>query len=301
MSNIALLVGSTGFIGSHLGKELKNNGWKIISVSRNVQKSTTIAKFADEHLNINELSTEIISKCDGVFLFVGASIASKPLTKKYFKIVYDSRINPAKKIAQLIEQSPRKPRIVISASGTNYYGDTNEQMATENTNQGNTELARLCGDWERAISPVQNHTRLVLARIGMVLDANNGALPKMLIPFKLFIGGKIGNGNNWVPWIHRNDLIQSLLFTIENEIIKGPINYVAPIPTRMKELINHISHILKRPALLTVPESAIKLIMRKGSEILLNSIKAVPQKLIVTGYQFEFKNIYDALNSMLTK
>lgn len=301
MNNLALIIGATGFIGSHLGNELKNNNWDIISITRDTEKSKKIATFAKEHINVNSLSTDLIAQSDGIFLFAGASIAAKPLTDKYYKIVYDSRINLTKKVAKLIEDAPKKPKIVISASGTNYYGDLNEQIATESTPQGTSPLAILCGDWERAASPISNHTRLILARIGMVLDAQSGALPKMILPFKFFLGSKIGNGNNWLPWIHREDLINAIMYCITNDIINGPVNFVAPNSVRMGEFIKILSKTLKRPAIFKVPTSLIKLIMKKGSEVLLSSIKAVPQKLIITGFQFKYKHIQDALNSLLNK
>ncbi len=300
MNNLALIIGATGFIGGNLGNELKKNNWDIISVSRDIDKSKKYVTFANEHINITALNPDLISKADGVFIFAGAPIASKPLTKNYYKIVYDSRINLTKKIAKLIEDAPRKPKIVISASGTNYYGNLNELIATESTTQGLSPLAILCGDWERAASPISNHSRLIIARIGMVLDDKNGALPKMILPFKFFLGGKIGNGNNWIPWIHREDLINALMFCITNDIINGPVNFVAPNSVRMGEFIKILAQSLNRPAIFKIPSPLIKLIMRGGSEVLLSSIKAVPQKLIITGFQFKYKNIREALNSLLT-
>ena len=188
---------------------------------------------------------------------------------------------------------------MISASAVGYYGNAYENILVEDSEPGQGFLSDVCYDWEYAASNVD--TRLVNLRIGVVLGRNGGALKKMLTPFKMCLGGKLGSGNQWMSWIHVEDVVRIILESIKNQNIEGPVNCVSPNPVRNKDFTKTLSNVLSRPAILPVPEFALKLMFGEGACVLLDSQNAKPNKLLNNKFNFKFGKLDNALRDILSK
>lgn len=296
--------GGTGMLGRKITDELILKGFDIILLSRDPSKykeifnnRISLIKF-DSNTSSGELS-EVFNNCYGVINLAGASIAGKRWSNKYKQELYDSRILPTKKISEAISNSEQKPAFFINASATGIYGNRGDEILTEDSALGNDFLANLCKEWEYEAMKSQNHTRTITIRIGVVLDKKGGALEKLILPFKFFAGGPLGNGKQFLPWIHIDDLIQSFIFIIQNQNIYGAVISSTPNPSRNSEFAKTIGEIMFRPSFLPAPGFGLKLILGEFAEFLLASQRTIPQKLIESGFQFKYPNAYIALNSIL--
>jgi len=297
----ALITGGTGFIGSNLTKELKRRGYIIYLSSRS--NNTTIQfskKFDFLKLEKNE-QIDIMEECDIIINLAGAGIADKRWTSEYKKVLFNSRLETTSAIAEAINRAKNPPEVFISASAVGYYGDRNTEILHETSSKGEGFLADLCFEWERAANLVNDKTRVVSPRIGVVLHSKTGALPKMLIPFKLFLGGSLGSGNQFVSWIHLSDVIKIFLYIIENSNIRGAVNMVAPEPVNMKEFAKIIGQTLKRPYFFPVPEFILNTILGESSVIVTDGQRVMPDVLQKSQFSFTFNNIEIALKDLLRK
>jgi len=296
--------GGTGMLGRRITDALVLNGFDVLLFSRNplkykdtIDNNVSFLKF-DTSTTTDELS-EVINKCYGVINLAGASIAGKRWSSEYKKELYDSRIFPTKKIAEAITNSEHKPEFFINASATGIYGNRGDEILTEESSLGNDFLANLCKDWESEAMKARNHTRTITIRIGVVLDKKGGALEKLILPFRFFAGGPLGNGKQYLPWIHIEDLVQSFLFVINNQNLSGPLISSTPEPSRNSEFAKAIGKILSRPSFLPAPAFGLKFILGEFAEFLLSSQRTKPQKLMESGFQFKYPDAYSALNSLL--
>ena len=202
---------------------------------------------------------------------------------------------------QAISALNNKPKLFISASAVGYYGDKGEEVINENSNYGNDFLAKLVYDWENAGQAVKNYNvKFSAIRTGIVLSKYEGMVERMITPFKFFIGGPLGNGKQWVPWISLDDIVNIYLFVLENEI-EGPINATSPNPVRMNEFANLLGKKLNRPSYLHAPKFGIKLVAGEIADSVLMSQKVFPQKLIDSGYKFKFDNLDSAIDELFIK
>ena len=298
-----LIAGGTGFIGSLLTKKLIENNYKVTILSRG--KSAINNNFPKdvEILSWNEFDEtsfpQFLENFYGIINLAGASIAEKKWTKEYKEIIIKSRVVTTTKLAKAINSSTQPPQVFINASAVGYYGNSGENEVTEESNSGNDFLSEVCKLWESSALIAKNSTRVVLGRIGVVLDKNEGALKKMIEPYKFFAGGPLGSGKQWIPWIHYTDLINLFIFSLEDENISGAINYVSPEPVRMNEFASALGKVMKKPSLMRVPEFSLKLLMGEASAIVLNSCRALPQKAIKNSFDFKYKKIQEALMSLI--
>jgi len=237
---------------------------------------------------------------DAVIHLAGASVAGKRWNDSYKKIIRESRIISTKNLAQAIIQSETKPKVFITASGSGYYGNRGSALLNENSGHGSDFLGRVCKDWEAAASLVESdHVRRVSLRTGIVLSVEDGALKKMLLPFKLFIGGPLGNGKQWFPWIHIDDIIQLYIFALENESLTGSVNAASPHHVRMSEFAKTLGKVLNRPSLFPVPEFVLKLVTGEVATEIISSQKLDVTKILNSGFEFGFKKLEDALSNLL--
>lgn len=298
-----LLIGATGLIGRPLVLELVKNNFKIILLSRNIEKAKKIFPVDIELSEWDYLSTEklisFVERAEAIINLAGANIGDNKWTKGFKEIIYSSRINTTKAIVNAISLSDKKPKVFLSASAIGIYGNRNDEELNEDSAIGNDFLAKVCSDWENAaIQAEQFSVRVVLLRTGIVLDNKGGALKKMLLPFKLFVGGPIGNGKQWFSWIHIKDQIEAILFLLNNENISGAINLTSPSPVTMKQFARSLGRVLSRPSLFNVPEIVLKLILGEGASAVTASQRVYPNKLINAGYKFYFENIDEALKDL---
>lgn len=277
--------GASGFVGSTLLETFSQAGNEVIKIKR------------DELSNISLLSN-ILSGCDVVINLSGANIINR-WSEEYKKTLYSSRIDTTKNLINAISKSVNKPKLFISTSAVGIY-DNQGVYSEENFQYNDDFLANLCKEWEsEALKAKEYGVRSVVFRFGIVLGKDGGALKKMLLPFKLGIGGTIGNGSQAFSFIHIKDLINSYFHVIENQSMEGVYNLTAPTPTTNKELTKTLGEVLNRPTILPVPEFVLNIIFSEGAKVLTDGQSAIPEKLEQSGFKFQYPTIKDALKDLL--
>lgn len=288
-----LLTGGTGFIGRPLKHELLLSDHELTVLTRLSREGSEKL----EYIRWNPLEemdlSPLVNKADVVVNLAGESIIEKKWTKEQKEILLKSRTNPTRILVEAINNATKKPKKFISASAIGIYGDRSNEELTENSSLGNDFLAEICKAWESIAMKAQ--TNVTILRIGIVLDKSGGALKKMLPPFKFFLGGPLGSGEQWMPWISLKDVLGVIKFIIENDNVSGILNLTSPKPVTNKEFSSTLGKVLFRPSLLPAPTFALKLLLGERSSLLLSSQKAIPQKLIQYGYEFKDPELEEAL------
>ncbi|MDU0112569.1 TIGR01777 family oxidoreductase [Psychrosphaera aquimarina] len=289
-----LITGGTGFIGSALCSFLIADGHTLVVVSRSIKRN---------HSNITYV-TQIDNSMqfDVVINLAGEPIANKCWSHSQKSKIQDSRINTTTHLIDYFKNTRLKPSLFISGSAIGFYGiNTTNQDINETAKGDDSFSSTLCKEWETtALAAQALGIRTCLLRTGIVLGKKGGALNKMLPPFKLGLGGKIGSGQQWMPWIHIDDMVGLITLCIDNKNINGAINCTAPFPVTNSAFTKALSLAVNRPTLLPIPAWLIKLLMgQMGQELLLSGKKVVPAKALASGYQFKFEQINDALNDVI--
>lgn len=295
------ITGSLGFVGSHLTRALLNDGHEITGVGR---KSNPPNLFGHPHFTYLVADTTIagdwqdeIASHDVVINLAGKSIFTL-WTQKVKKQIYDSRVLTTRHIAESLQGASET--IFFSTSAIGYYGDRGEDILTESEPPGDDFLAHVCKDWEAAaLKAESDKVRVVLTRFGIVMHRDGGAMASMLPAFKLFVGGRLGSGKQWFPWIHLQDLINGYRFALTHAEMAGPANWCAPKPVRNKELTEKLAAKLKRPAVFTTPTFVIKKVLGDFGEALICSQRGRPQKLLEAGYEFTYPDLDGALDEII--
>ena len=304
-----LLFGCTGFIGKELIPRLINENHEICIVSRKnidqLQLRNSLNKINFLKLDVtykkNWLDENLIKKLkdyDGIINLTGEPIADKRWTENQKKEIENSRINTTKYLMNSLKSLKINPKFIINASAIGYYGTSLEDEFSEDSKCGEDFLAKLCKNWEEEALNKPFFTRLVIFRIGIVLGKDGGALGKMLPIFKLGLGGPIGDGNQWMSWIHRDDLCGLIVNAITEKKYSGVFNAVAPEPVKMKEFSSELANSLKRPNLLPVPAATLRLILGDGAKLVLEGQKVISIKLKNKFYQFKYPTLQKALSSL---
>ncbi len=243
---------------------------------------------------------EVVNSCDCIINLAGESLFGQRWTNEVKSSIYDSRILTTRKLVALIEKAEKKPELFISASAVGIYGDHGDTILDESTPAGSDFLAEVCKDWEKeALKASEYGVRVAIPRIGIVLEENGGVIEKMLLPFKLFIGGPIGSGNQYVPWVHMTDLCNAILYPIENNELKGQYNVCSPEPQPMNVLADTLGKVLNRPSFFKVPESLLKLVLGEAAQPVLGSLRVQPKVLQINGFVFEFEDLEEALADII--
>lgn len=283
MKTIAIS-GASGFVGTNLKDYFTNLGYKVIPISRDI-------------LNKKDKLEELINSSNIIINLAGANIINR-WTDKYKKLLYSSRIDTTSKIVNAINSVENKPELLISTSAVGIYD--NQFIHDEDGSYSNDFLSKLCQDWEKeALKANSFDTRVAIFRFGIVLGKDGGALQKMLTPFKLGLGGIIGNGKQAFSFIHLDDLLNAYKFVIENSNANLAFNLTAPTPTTNKGLTLALGKTLKRPTILPVPEFILNLIFSEGAKVLTDGQNVIPKKLQDLGFEFKYKNIEDTIENLL--
>jgi uncharacterized protein len=303
MKKSIVITGATGLIGREICRRLHEIGDNITVFTRNVNKGKTILpylnNFVEWDYNKPEKWRKELESKDTIIHLAGANLFDKRWDASYKRKIIDSRITSTKNLIDSIGLLDSKPKLFISSSAVGYYGNKGDEELTEESMPGTDFLSSVCEAWESESKEVEKFgVRRVSIRMGIVLSTTEGALKKMLLPFKLFAGGSLGNGNQWFPWIHIDDIINMYIFAMDNEI-KGAINGTAPNPVRMKEFANTLGTVLHRPSFFSVPGFVLKIAVGEGAEPILSSLRVIPQKLIKSSYKFKYENLGTALTSLL--
>ncbi|MBI5020581.1 MAG: TIGR01777 family protein [Ignavibacteriales bacterium] len=301
-----IIAGGSGFIGSELIRKLLASNHQVVLLSRKpvgfksgYNESLQIVNWNGKHAGS---WIKYIDGSDAVINLSGENVASKRWSNTQKENLINSRIEPTMAIADAISKAVNKPKVFINASAAGFYGNFGDGDVFESETKGEGFLADLCEEWERNAMVTEKYgVRVVLLRIGVVLSPSGGALKKMLTPFKYFIGGPLGSGKQWFPWIHLEDVIRIIQFAIENNGIKGALNITSPNPVTMSEFAYSLGKVLKRPSLFPVPSIILKLLLGEMSEIVLGGRKIIPKKLIDAGFKFKFIDINDTLIALMKR
>ena len=298
-----LVAGGTGFIGRNLLTKLQEEGHSIVVLTRDKERALKKLNTNIEAVQWDDslllYPVKELENVEAVINLAGASIAGGRWTKKRKELILSSRIKTTKAIVEAISNEVLKPKVFINASAIGYYGPQADKELTEKDSPGNDFLARVSKAWEEEAKKAENlGVRVAVVRIGLVLG-QGGALKQMLLPYKLFLGGSIGTGKQWMSWIHVTDLVGIFNYLLKSESLSGAVNGTAPNPVQMKEMSKHIGQVLKSPAWLTVPSFALRLALGDMSDMLLFGQKVLPNKLAESGYQFRFPEIDGALKDIL--
>ncbi|WP_428772087.1 TIGR01777 family oxidoreductase [Vibrio sp.] len=297
-----LITGGTGLIGRELIKHLATH--KLVLLTRNPTRAKQLVNHADLG-NISYIDSldgfHDLNDFDAVINLAGEPIADKRWTSKQKKIICDSRWKLTEKIVELIHASTKPPAVFISGSAVGYYGDQQEHRFDESLQVHHHGFPhQVCATWEQIAKRARSDdTRVCLLRTGVVLAPNGGALSKMLPPYKLGLGGPIGDGNQYFPWIHILDMVRGILYLLETPHAHGEFNFCAPHPVTNKHFSQMLAKILHRPHILFTPKWVIKLLMGEASVLLFDSIRAKPKRLTELGFQFSYSRVEPALNNIL--
>jgi uncharacterized protein (TIGR01777 family) len=299
-----LITGGSGLIGRVLATNLVRDGNEVIILSRQPGRITGLSagvstRWWDGHTT--EGWNSLVDGTNAIVNLAGENISSGRWTKERKRRILESRLNAGRAVVQAVETAACKPRIVIQASGVGYYGPCGDEEITEETPPGQDFLARLAVDWEASTAPLEGlGIRRVIIRTGVVLSTAGGALPRLLLPFRFFAGGRLGNGQQWFPWIHIADEVDAIRFLMENEKASGPFNLTAPTPLTNAEFSRLLGQRLRRPAFMPIPAFILRLLFGEMATALLDGQRAIPQRLSQSGFTFQFPGADPALGSLLS-
>ncbi|MEG4969612.1 TIGR01777 family oxidoreductase [Microcoleus sp. B6-A1] len=302
------IAGATGFVGSRLVEKLQAAGHQVVVLSRDGAKAGRVFP-ASAYPNLEVVAytpaesgdwQKSIAGCDAVVNLAGVPIAEERWTEARQQAILDSRrLTTAKLVEAIVNANPR-PSVFVSASAIGYYGTSETAEFDETSLAGNDFLATVCKDWEAAAQPAKNAgTRLAILRLGIVLGMG-GALAKMLPAFKLFAGGPIGTGKQWFSWVHREDVVDLILYALQNSQVEGVLNATAPNPVRMNELCQTLGEVLKRPSWLPVPGFALEMLLGDGAKVVLEGQKVLPKQTLASGFQYQYPTLKLALEEILS-
>jgi uncharacterized protein (TIGR01777 family) len=298
-----VLFGGSGFLGRYLIRRLAESGHEITLISRRpdvVQKKVHNAVTVKPWTPLENLPSILDGK-DAVVNLAGESIGSARWTAIRKQAMLSSRVDTTKIVVEAVGKTTRKPSVLLNASAVGYYGNVPDREVTETHPPGDDFLADLCVHWEaEAIKAEKYGVRVVMPRTGIVLARDGGALQRMLLPFRLFVGGPLGSGRQWFPWIHIDDEINAMVFALENSAIAGPVNLTAPESVTMKQFCSALGKAMHRPSWARVPSFVLRIVLGEMADALvLGGQKAVPKKLMESGFEFKFGRLQDALKSIV--
>lgn len=293
-----LISGASGLIGSALKTALRERGDRVLSLTRRTARNTDEITWDP---SFNTLDPSRLTNIDGIIHLAGENIASRRWTAAQKARIRDSRVQGTTLLAQALASISPPPKVFISASAIGYYGNRDDEILTEDRQPGEGFLPDVSVAWENAAKPATKAgIRTVHPRIGIVLSPTGGALGKMLLPFKLGLGGIIGSGKQYMSWITLDDLISLFLFAIDNESISGAINAVSPTPVTNREFTKTLGRVLSRPTIFPLPAFAAKFALGEMADaLLLASTRVIPSRLENTSFSFAHPHLEPALRHLL--
>jgi uncharacterized protein len=298
-----LISGGTGMIGTALAKSLLADGHQVWVLTRNPQKARLPegARAVGWNGKTSAGWGEMVGQMDAVVNLVGERLSKWPWTKRQKSRFWDSRVEGGHAMVEAIQAAAAPPKVLIQASGVNYYGPRGLTLVTEADAPGNDYLADLCRAWEASTEPVEKMgVRRVIVRSAIVLSAQYGILPIMMFPAKLFAGGRLGSGRQGLAWIHLEDEVAAIRFLLENQSASGPFNLTTPVPISSAEFIRAMAKMLHRPYWLPVPAFVLRLVLGGMATLVLDGAYLLPGRLQELGFNFRFGTAEAALGDLLT-
>lgn len=290
-----LISGASGLVGQAVAAALSAEGYKISRLTRSQAQAGDVQWGPTQ-----PLSPTLVSGFDAVVHLAGESIVGRWTDAKK-KRIRESRVLGTRNLAEALERAPQRPRVLVCASAVGYYGSRGDEVLREDSSSGNDFLSGVCREWEGAAKPaVDAGIRTVHARFGLVLSRRGGALQKMLLPFRLGLGGRVGSGKQWWSWVDLQDVVGGILHAIKSNL-QGPVNFVAPNPVTNLEFTKVLGALLSRPTIFPVPAFAARLVFGETADgLLLASQRVEPVKLKESGYSFRSVELGKALQSILS-
>ena len=295
-----VIAGGSGFIGRHITDRLLKEGHEVIILSRQKENERDSVKYV-RWLQDSAIPEKEIEGADVVINLAGVSINDGRWSEVHQKRIYNSRMEATDELIRIIGKLEEKPTVFINASAIGIYPASETAVYTEVTSEVATDfLGRTVNDWERkAASLTELGIRTVFTRFGLVLGKDDGALPQMVLPYKMFIGGPVGSGRQWVSWVHVQDVAKAILHIIQKNQLEGAINVTAPFPLRMNDFGKTISVALHRPHWFPVPSPIMKVVLGKKSSLVLEGQFVTPDKLLANSFEFDFPTLSSALENLL--
>ncbi len=298
-----LITGGTGLIGTRLAQALTKRGDVPVVLSRDRARAKKALGEGVEVIEGNPAHegkwTKTLSSCQAVVNLAGEPVFGRRWNDRQIERLRDSRIESTKHLVQAIAAAEPRPKVLVNASAIGFYGDAPEGEVNETSSSGDDVMARLCVDWEKAAEEVEAHgVRLVIVRIGVVLDRDGGAIKQMVTPFKLGVGGPVGSGKQWVSWIHLDDLVGVFLAALDNETFQGRINGTAPHPVRNKEFSQCLAAALHRPCFLPMPAFMLRLIYGEVAFLVITGQQVMPSRADELGFSFKHPTCQSAMQAL---
>ncbi len=305
-----IITGGSGLIGRHLTSRLLADGHEIIIFSRRPPAAPPSWAQGPPFQAWNPADpagwAPILDGSDAVIHLAGESIAGTGFLPQRWTDarkarIVNSRVQTGQALVAAIEQARQKPQVFLQASAVGYYGQTTGDAVLDETSPpGNDFLGQTCQQWEASTAAVEAMgVRRPILRTGLVLSMDGGSLPLMVLPFRLFAGGRLGNGKQWISWIHMVDEVEAIRFLLQHESASGPFNLTAPEPLTNKDFSTLIGRVMGRPALFPVPEVALRLLLGEIATLVVDGQRVLPRRLLELGYRFQYPDAYNALSSLL--
>jgi len=295
MKQRILITGGTGFIGKELCRELLARNYELTVLSR--QSPDAVHSVCGQVEVTNSLQNLTGQPgFDAIINLAGEGIAEKRWNEARKAALRSSRIDLTRELVQVALSWDKQPATLVSGSAVGYYGDQGSHLVTEQTTPNDEFTHRLCRDWEQeALALAQHGVRVCLSRTGVVAGPRGGFLQRMVPPFKLGLGGRLGSGDQYMPWVHRQDVVNGLIWMLETDTAQGAYNMVSPNPATNREFTQTLASVLHRPALFPAPAPVLKIALGEMARLLLTGQQAVPERLQREGFEFQYPELRDAL------
>ncbi|MBL1273547.1 MAG: TIGR01777 family oxidoreductase [Oceanospirillales bacterium] len=295
MNKRVLITGGTGFIGHVLCREMLTRGYELTVLSRQpADKVRALCGKVDVISDLESLRSH--SGYEAVINLAGEGIAEKRWTDQRKQVLRDSRIGLTNSLTEIVASWAKPPEVLVSGSAVGFYGDQGSILVTEETPPHDEFSHRLCRDWEDAAVKLRSlPVRVCLSRTGVVAGPGGGFLQRMVLPFKLGLGGRLGDGHQYMPWVHRDDVVAALIWMLETPEASGAYNVVSPNPATNREFTRCLASVLKRPAIFPAPAPVLKVALGEMSRLLLTGQRAVPARLTDSGFRFRYPALEMAL------
>jgi uncharacterized protein len=298
-----VITGGTGLIGNALAREMGSAGHEVVVLTRDPARSGTLPPGTRAVRWDGRTAGDWAKLLDGDTVIVhlaGDAIAVGRWTDEKKRRIRESRVESGRAVLEAVRQAKSKPRALLQGSAVGYYGDTGDAVVTESHPPGDDFLARVCVEWEASTAEVTSlGVRRPVLRTGIVLSSQGGVLPRMALPFRMLAGGPLGNGRQWLAWIHEMDEVGAIRFLIEREDADGPFNLTAPAPLPNRDFSRALGEALHRPSFAPAPGFALRLLLGEMADALLHGQRAVPRKLLDLGYVFRYPEALAALRGLL--
>lgn len=299
MKKRVIVAGGSGFIGRALCRHLVRRGCEVVVLTRRVRDwgegSSSIRQVVWDGQTTQGWQDEVEGSF-AIINLVGENVAAGRWSRKKKQRILDSRLQATEAVVAAVRQAKEKPSVVIQASAIGFYGDGGDKILDENSESGCGFLADVVGQWEAAIKPVEESVRLVTLRLGVVLGRSGGMLAKVMPPFRFFLGGHLGSGQQWISWIHLDDVVGAIAYSLENESCAGVYNLTSPQAVRAKAFFQTLGQQMQRPSWLHIPGFFLKIMLGDmAREMLLSGQRVEPKRLVESGYVFKYPQLTEAL------